>query len=69
MKWKILTFLFWIFAVDLAISSGCNNTHLNNLIGNTERNVPGWNIYINYGQYEGNKVPFLSIKDNDHIDQ
>ena len=54
MKWKNLTILFLLFVVDFVKSSGCNNTHLDNLIGNTARNVSGWNIYINYGQYEGN---------------
>ena len=56
MKWKILTFVCLIFSVDFVISSECNNTHLDNLIGNTARNVSGWNIYINYGQFEGNNL-------------
>ena len=56
MKWKILTFLFLIFEVEFVMSSVCNNTHLNNLIGNTAKNVSGWNIYINYGQYEGDNI-------------
>ena len=50
---KILPFIWLLFTINFVISDVCNNTHVNNLIGNTARNVSGWNININYGQYEG----------------
>ena len=50
---KILPFIWLLFTINFVISDVCNNTHVNNLIGNTARNVSGWNIKINYGQYEG----------------
>ena len=50
---KISSFIWLLFTINFVIADVCNNTHVNNLIGNTARNVSGWNININYGQYEG----------------
>ena len=53
---KILALIWLLFAVNFVTSNVCDNADVNNLLGNTARNVSGWNIYINYGQYEGNNT-------------
>ena len=53
-QWKFSALIWLLFVVNFVVSDVCNNTDVDNLIGNTARNVSGWNIYINYGQFEGN---------------
>ena len=58
-QWKISALIWLLFAVNFVVSDVCNNTDIDNLIGNTARNVSGWNININYGQFEGNNSYFF----------
>ena len=34
--------------------SDCQNSHLNNLVGATTKDVEGWDVIITSGQFEGN---------------
>ena len=57
---KISTLIWLLLAVNSVASEVCDNANVNNLLGNTARNVSGWNIYINYGQFEGNNSYFFA---------